>query len=65
MQLKEYVVCDEQINGFYCGCYSIRSIHDSLSLRFRIMASFNTYEEANEYIDYLRHPEDYFNHDDD
>lgn len=29
------------------------------------MASFDTYEEANEYIDYLRHPEDYFNHDDD
>lgn len=63
--LKEYVVCDEQINGFYCGCYSIRSIYDSCSSRFRILASFDTYEEASDYINYMLHPEDYFNSDDD
>ena len=43
VMLKEYIVCDEQINGFYCGCYSVRSVHDSYSPRFRIMASFDTY----------------------
>ena len=53
VMLKEYIVCDEQINGFYCGCYTIRSIHDLYSPRFRVMGNFDTYEEAKEYIDYL------------
>ena len=65
VMLKEYIVCDEQINGFYCGCYTVRSIHDTYSPRFRVMGSFDTYEEANEYIDYLLHPKDYFNKDED
>ena len=65
VMLKEYIVCDEQINGFYCGCYSVRSINDAYSPRFRIMGSFDTYEEAKDYINYMLHPEDYFNKDDD
>ena len=62
--LKEYVVCEECVNGFYCGCYSIRVNNDCSSLRFIVIASFDTYEEASDYIDYMRHPEDYFNSDD-
>lgn len=57
--MKEFVVCDEQINGYYCGNYTIRTINDSLSTRFRIIDSFDTYEEADKYINYLLHPEDY------
>ena len=64
INLREYIVCDEQINGYYCGCYSIRNIHNSYSPRFRIMASFDTYEEARDYINYMLHPEDYFDSDD-
>lgn len=62
--LKEFIVCEECINGEW-GFYSIRTNTNCSSSRFIISASFDTYEEANEYIDYLKHPEDYFNHDDD
>lgn len=65
LNLKKYVVCDEQIHGHYCDCYSVRTIHDACFPRFRIMNSFDTYEEANDYINYMLHPEDYFNKDDD
>ncbi len=61
---KKYIVCEECIDGKW-GFYSIRMNTDCSPSRFIIVASFDTYEEANEYIDYLLHPEDYFNHDDD
>ena len=61
--LKEFVVCEECINGKW-GFYSIRANTDCSSSRFIVSASFDTYKEADEYIDYLRHPEDYFNRDD-
>ena len=63
-KVKEFVVCEECINGEW-GFYSIRTNTDCNFDRFLIAASFDTYEEASEYIDYLKHPEDYFNHDDD
>ena len=62
--LKEFVVCEECIDGKW-GFYSIRANTDCNSSRFIVCASFDTYEEADEYINYLRHPEDYFNKDDD
>ena len=57
---KEFVVCDEEINGQY-GHYSIRVNTDCNPLRFKVIANFDNYEDAAEYVDYLRHPEDYFN----
>lgn len=59
-KIKEFVVCDEKNNDQY-GHYSIRTNTDCNPLRFKIIADFDTYEDAAEYIDYLRHPEDYFN----
>ena len=61
--LKEYVVCEEYINNE--PLYTVRTNTDCSPSRFKVLADFNTYEEADDYIDYLRHPEDYFNHDDD
>jgi hypothetical protein len=43
--LKEFVVCEECINGKW-GFYSIRTNTDCNSSRFIIFASFDTYEEA-------------------
>ena len=57
---EEYVVCDEKINGQY-GHYTIRANTDCNPSRFKVLASFDTFAEAHEYADYLRHPEDYFN----
>jgi len=51
--LKEYVVCDEKINGQY-GHYSIRTNIDCNPSRFKILASFNTFDIANAYVNYLR-----------
>ena len=58
--MKDYVVCEEMIKGQY-GLYSIRDKNDCSHNRFKILADFDTYEEADDYIDYLRNPEDYFN----
>ena len=61
--LKEYVVCEEKINDRYF--YTIRTNTDCCNpLRFKICNDFDTYEEANEYINYLLYPEKYFNKDD-
>lgn len=60
---KKYVVCEERIKDK--SFYTIRINTDCNPLRFKILADFDTYTKANDYIDYLRHPEDYFNHDDD
>lgn len=62
--LKEFVVCEELIDGCY-DLYTVRINTDCSSARFKVLADFDTYKEAHEYIDYLRHPEDYFNRDDD
>ena len=62
---KEYLVCDEQIKGSYCGNYVIHSAHDLYPTEFRVLTSFDTFKEADDYIEYMRHPEDYFNCDDD
>jgi len=62
--LKDFVVCQELIPGHY-DCYTIRENIDCNPLRFKVIADFDTYEEADEYIDYMQHPEDYFNLDDD
>ena len=61
--LKEYIVCEEYINNK--SFYTVRANTDCNPFRFKVLADFDTYEEADEYVDYLRHPEDYFNHDDD
>ena len=50
--LKEFVVCEECIHGKW-GFYSIRTNTDCNSSRFIISASFDTYEEADDYIDYF------------
>lgn len=59
--LKEYVVCEEYINNE--PFYTVRVNTDCNSLRFKVLADFDTYEEADDYINYLRHPEDYFDKD--
>ena len=61
--LKDYVVCDECINGEW-GFYSIRVPADCSSNRFEICDSFDTYEEAVDYVKYLRNPVEYFRQDD-
>lgn len=60
--LKEYVVCEEYIKNK--AFYSIRRNTDCSSFRFKILADFDSFEEADEYINYLYHPEDYFDRDD-
>lgn len=50
--LKEYVVCDECIKGEY-GHYSIRVNTDCSPARFRVLASFDTFEEANNFLRFL------------
>ena len=62
VMLKEFVVCEEYINDE--SFYTVRVNTDCSSLRFKVLADFNTYEEADDYINYLRHPEDYFDKDD-
>ena len=61
VMLKEFVVCEEYINNK--SFYTVRVNIDCNPSRFKILADFDTYEEADEYIDYLRHPENYFNDD--
>lgn len=56
VMLKKNVVCEEYINGK--SFYTVRTNTDCSPLRFKILADFDTYEEANDYIRYLRHPED-------
>lgn len=60
--LKEYVVCEEYIKNK--AFYSVRKNTDCSSSRFKILADFDSFEEADEYIDYLYHPEGYFDRDD-
>lgn len=59
--LKENVVCEEYIDGY--SYYTIRANTDCNPVRFKVLADFDTYEEAADYINYLRHPEDYFDKD--
>ena len=59
--LKEYIVCEEYINNN--SYYTVRVNTDRNPLRFKVLADFDTYEEASDYINYLRHPEDYFDKD--
>lgn len=59
--LKENVVCEEYIDGH--SYYTIRANTDCNPVRFKVLADFDTYEEAADYINYLRHPEDYFDKD--
>ena len=60
--LKEYVVCEEYINAK--SFFTVRINNDCNPLRFKVVADFDTFEEADDYINYLRHPEDYFDKDD-
>lgn len=48
VQLKEYVVCEEYINGK--SFYTVRANTDCSSARFKVIADFDTYEEAAAYI---------------
>lgn len=52
--MKEYVVCAENINGK--DFYSIRANTDCSAVRFRVIKSFDTYEEAEEFVEILRLP---------
>ena len=58
--MKEYVVCDEFING-QGGYYTIRANTDCSPARFVVIADFDTFKEADEYVNMLRHPQDYLN----
>lgn len=46
--LRKYVVCEEQINGKYF--YTVRVNTDCSPARFSVIADFDTFEEANEFI---------------
>lgn len=59
---KKFAVCEELK---YDGCYTIRLSSDCSSNRFRILNEFDSYEEAKEYIDYLKYPEEFFDEDKD
>lgn len=52
--MKEYVVCAENIKGK--DFYSIRANTDCSAVRFRVIKSFDTYEEAEEFVEILRLP---------
>lgn len=54
MEYKEHCVCEEKINGKWSGLYSIRVNTDCNPLRFRIIESFDTFEEADEFARNLR-----------
>lgn len=49
--LKEYVVCAEKIGDNYY--YSVRANTDCSPVRFKVIKSFDTYEDANEYVHLL------------
>lgn len=49
--MKEYVVCKENASGIY----SIRVNDDCSYVRFNIIDSFHTFEEADEYLTNLLH----------
>lgn len=51
IQLKKYVVCEERIK--YKSFYTVRVNTDCNSLRFKVIADFDTYEEAAAYIENL------------
>jgi len=53
-ELKEYVVADEIINGELSHYYTIRVKTDVSPNRFKIVASFNSYEEAHNFVKGLR-----------
>lgn len=61
--LKQYVVCDEYINH-QDGYYTVHANTDCSLIRFKVLADFDTCEEAVDYIKYLRHPEEFFGADD-
>ena len=51
IQLKKYAICEEHIK--YKSFYIIRVNTDCNFLRFKIIADFDTYEEAEKYIAHL------------
>ena len=48
------MVCEELIDDFLLGFYSIRTEEDSVSYRFIVHDSFDSYEEAQNCIYQLR-----------
>ena len=50
--MKEYVVCAENINGK--EHYTIRVSKDCSPLRFKVIADFSTYLEAQAFIDLMQ-----------
>lgn len=57
--LKEYVVCEEIINGK--SIYTIRTNTDCSPTRFNIMGDFDSYDDARIFQDCLYFPLDYLN----
>lgn len=57
MNLKQYVVCEEYVNGKN-GYFTVRVNTDCSSNRFKVIATFDTFEEADKYIQDLRHLSD-------
>lgn len=53
-ELKEYVVAEELINGKPSGFYTIRVNTDVSPMRFVAVDSFDTLQEAMDYIRYYR-----------
>lgn len=51
--MKPYVVCEEIIKG-KGGFYTIRDPKDCNPLRFNVLGDFNTYEDAQAFIDLMR-----------
>ena len=52
--MKEYVVAEELINGEPSGFYTVRVNTDVNPARFIAIDSFDTYEEAEALIRFLR-----------
>lgn len=53
--MKEYCVAEELIDGKPSGFYTVRTNTDVSPSRFIVIDSFDTFEEANELIHYLKH----------
>ncbi len=57
--LKRYVVTEEIIDGEPSKCYTIRVNTDVSPSRFKILNSFDTFEEADKFIRGIRFLQEY------
>lgn len=65
MKMKErgftlVVICDEIINGQMSHCYTIRDENDCSPVRFHKVATFDTYDDARKYLDFLAKAREFY-----